>query len=184
MNKAIATLRRRFTTPSADLIQQHPLCGICWNDYDGEDKPVELPCGHVFGEECVIAWAKGTTPTGRHNGCPSCRGELLRPSLYSYTSALGYWLSGIWFCLKDLVGGQRGVALVVGLEIANIGAGQFPDSQIGACVRKGSLMMSVGFLVHRFAGASGWAWAMFSIAALLMLMPCMKWLWLTAYSQW
>ena len=168
MNKAIATLRQRFTTPSADLIQQHPLCGICWNDYDGEDKPVELPCGHVFGEECVIAWAKGTTPTGRHNGCPSCRGELLPRSLYSHTSALGYWLSGIWLCFKDLVGRM---ALMAGLQIAIIGARQFLESQTGACVLKGSLMMLVGFLVHRFAGASGWAWAMFTMAALLMLMP-------------
>lgn len=50
MNKTIATLRQSFTEPSADLMQQHPLCGICWTDYDGEDRPVKLPCGHVFGE--------------------------------------------------------------------------------------------------------------------------------------
>lgn len=182
MTEAIAALRQRFTVPSADLLQQHPLCGICWNDYDGEDQPVKLPCGHVFGEECVIAWAKGATPTGRHNGCPSCRSELLPPSLYSRASALSNELSGIWLCFKDLLGGQRGVALVVGLKIANIGAGYFPESQVGACVRRGSLMIRLGFMVHRFAGEPGWPRVILNIAALLFLMDCMIWLWLIVYS--
>ena len=120
MDKAIETLRQRFTTPSADQLQQLPLCVICWNDYDGEDQPVKLPCGHVFGEECVLAWARGTTPTGRHNGCPSCRAELLPPSWHSCTSALRYWSSGFWLEVYFALDGLGGVALFATFFIVKV----------------------------------------------------------------
>ena len=138
MDKAIETLQQRFTVPSADLVQQNPLCGICWNDYEEKDLPVKLPCGHVFGEECVMTWARGTTPTGRHNGCPSCRAELLPPSLYSHTSALRYWsaaiLAQVQADVRDYCGGPREAALFICLGTLSYTAKQFPEWQIAICI--------------------------------------------------
>ncbi len=172
MDKVITALRQHFTAPSADLIQQYPLCSICWNDYDGEDQPVKLPCGHVFGEECVIAWGQGTTPTGRHNGCPTCRAELLPPSLHSRTSAVKYWLSDLWPTCLALLGGPRGVALFVGIQIVNLGTAQFPNSVIGSLIRTGSSACLLTFLVSRAGQTMGWRSAIVTIAGTVLVSLC------------
>ncbi|KAF1913181.1 hypothetical protein BDU57DRAFT_458037 [Ampelomyces quisqualis] len=64
-----------------DISDHHPdplanCCCICYNPYrfatmdpEAED-PVQLPCGHVFGEMCVFLWAETS------NTCPMCRAEL------------------------------------------------------------------------------------------------------------
>lgn len=134
MEQAIETLQPRFMAPSADLLQQNPLCCICWNDYDDGDLPVKLPCGHVFGEDCVIAWARGTTPTGRHNGCPSCRAQLLPPSLHSRTSAVRYWssffLTQVQADLRDFHGGLREAALFYWAGTMSYTAKLFSECQI------------------------------------------------------
>ena len=134
MDQAIETLQQRFTEPSADLYQQNPLCGICWNDYDEKDLPIKLPCGHVFGEQCVIAWARGTTPTGRHNGCPICRAELLLPTLHSRTSALRYWssvfLAQVQADVRDYHGGPREAAFFFWAGTISYSAKRFPECQI------------------------------------------------------
>jgi hypothetical protein len=50
-------------------------CGICRDDYGTfyEDKkpeaPTRLPCGHIFGLECLVIWLTD------HNSCPLCRRE-------------------------------------------------------------------------------------------------------------
>lgn len=172
MDNAVVALRQLFAVPSTDLMQQHPLCGICWSDYDGKDRPVKLPCGHVFGEECIIAWAKGTTPTGRHNGCPTCRAGLLPPSLYSRTSALSYWLSDtpeMWPACRDILGGPLWVAFSVGLKMVNLGAGLLLESQIGACIRVGSAFCGLGFLAYRSAKVYGWRWAIIVVTTVVMV---------------
>ena len=162
-------LRQLFAVPSADLIQQHPLCGICWGDYDKKDQPVKLPCGHVFGEECIIAWAKGTTPTGRHNGCPTCRAALLPPSLYSRASALSYALSDTWPACKDILGGPLGVAFSVGLRMVNLGAELLLESQIGVWIRFTSAFCGLGFLAYRTVKVIGWRSTIILVTALVML---------------
>lgn len=83
MDKAITRLEQKLSAPSNDELQTLGMCHICWTDYEGEDYPVKLPCGHVFGKECILVWARGTTPSGSYNGCPWCGTELLPPSLSS-----------------------------------------------------------------------------------------------------
>ncbi|KAK1759348.1 hypothetical protein QBC47DRAFT_398159 [Echria macrotheca] len=54
------------------------VCIICQTTklkFDGDDCkgdaiPALLPCGHVFGSECLDEWLQA------HNNCPSCRLEL------------------------------------------------------------------------------------------------------------
>ena len=46
------------------------ICGDCFGE-DGE-KPVQLPCGHIFGSECVAQWMSPFVD-GSHNTCPMCR---------------------------------------------------------------------------------------------------------------
>ena len=57
-------------------------CGICLEAYrnttgDGNatpptEKPVELPCGHLFGSACIDRWLNDG-----NNTCPTCRHEIL-----------------------------------------------------------------------------------------------------------
>ena len=156
MDKAIGALRQRFTEPSADAIQQNPLCRICWNDYEGEDRPVKLPCGHLFGEECIIAWSRGITPNGRHNGCPYCRAELLPPSLHSRASALRNWCLDIWLFFRELTGGPREIALEAALWVASACTRCFPESKVAGYVRLGLDVLFVLVMTKRGASLIGW----------------------------
>ncbi len=165
MNQAIVNLRKRFKWPSAEQLQRHPRCGICWNDYDGKDQPVTLPCGHVFGEECIIAWARGTTSAGRHNGCPSCRAELLPPSV---TSALRYRLPRIWIVFEYSCGGSRGVALFVGLTIVTFGAQLVSGSKTSLYIQFSSAGCWIMFVVIGTARLVGWRWALLYTAAAIV----------------
>ena len=50
-------------------------CGICGEYYqDSEESPVQLPCGHVLGSNCLAQWM---SPLAEHchNTCPMCRSE-------------------------------------------------------------------------------------------------------------
>ena len=135
MDKAIRALRQRFAEPSADDIQQHPLCRICWTDYEGEDRPVRLQCGHVFGEECIIIWSRGVTPTGRYNGCPWCRAELLPPSLHLRISALCDSLLDLWRANTRVLGGPRDIACLALLAFASVRTNSFLESKGAKYVR-------------------------------------------------
>lgn len=111
MDKAIKTLQQRLLPPSPNTLQDNSICGICWTDYDGDsDRPVTLPCGHVFGEDCILAWARGTTPNGRYNGCPTCRAELLPPSLHSRSQGLVWYLTMLWHSFLTVLGDPIGEA--------------------------------------------------------------------------
>lgn len=52
-------------------------CGICWGDYDAEHPRSKIPCGHIFGLDCIHAMVK--SPTGEY--CPYCQKKLFRPGL-------------------------------------------------------------------------------------------------------
>ncbi|KAF2431801.1 hypothetical protein EJ08DRAFT_712181 [Tothia fuscella] len=51
-------------------------CGICHQEYfdTPNDRPIRLPCGHVFGSECLISWLDTVTSNQYINTCPyRCR---------------------------------------------------------------------------------------------------------------
>ena len=170
MDKAIGALRQRFTEPSADAIQQNPLCRICWIEYEGEDRPVRLPCGHLFGEECIIAWSRGITPNGRHNGCPYCRKELLPPSLQSRTSALRDLRLDFWLALRTVAGGPREIALAAVLNVASFCARFFPKSKVARYVKLGSDVLFVLLMTKRCASLMGWRQALYLLAIQLAIL--------------
>eukprot|EP00741_Cyanophora_paradoxa_P005362 tig00000880_g5200.t1 len=45
-------------------------CSVCREDWSLGDEAKELPCRHVFHDECIIPWLE------QHNTCPLCRHEL------------------------------------------------------------------------------------------------------------
>ena len=171
MEKAIANLKQRLNTASADDILQHPLCSICWNDYEGDDQAIVLPCGHVFGEECVIAWASGVTPMGRHNGCPLCRAELLPPSLHSRFKALSDLVSDLIALgpiLMSLYGGPWGVAVMVFLEVTRFAKPYLNLSPIWLVMlglAEGAQWVNMVRIVLK---VQGWRWTWLSVAVALI----------------
>ncbi len=62
-------------------------CCICREDFDASqatndgEVPVKLPCGHIFGEKCLLLFL--STRATRHS-CPMCRGKL--PPLADHAS--------------------------------------------------------------------------------------------------
>ena len=181
MDKAIGALQQRFTEPSADEIQQDSMCSICLNDYEGEDRPVRLPCGHVFGKECIIAWSRGITPTGRHNGCPYCRAELLPPSVYSRSSALRDLLSDIWQALSELLGGPRGIGLAAVLWIVGACAKYIPKSMIAEYVGLGSDVLVIWFMTKKMADIMGWRQALY-LLVMVVISSAFRALWQSIFS--
>lgn len=53
------------TVDETNRVQQQ--CPICFN---GIKKGVELPCGHVYDDVCIVEWFIETRGTGP---CPVCR---------------------------------------------------------------------------------------------------------------
>ncbi|KAI4648119.1 hypothetical protein J4E93_004530 [Alternaria ventricosa] len=49
-------------------------CGICLDDYSTEHVPVQLLCGHIFGDHCIVEQVEAEMPNS--NRCPLCRQEL------------------------------------------------------------------------------------------------------------
>ncbi|EPS66896.1 hypothetical protein M569_07880, partial [Genlisea aurea] len=42
-------------------------CSICMSGLSGEWRGKEVPCGHVFHEDCIFRWISA------NNSCPLCR---------------------------------------------------------------------------------------------------------------
>jgi len=63
-NRRIGTL----LTPAVAPVE--PFCPICREVWDGKHKSCHLPCGHVFGEECITEWLHLAST------CPTCRREF------------------------------------------------------------------------------------------------------------
>mmetsp|Transcript_29770 Transcript_29770/g.48082 ORF Transcript_29770/g.48082 Transcript_29770/m.48082 type:complete len:271 (-) Transcript_29770:421-1233(-) len=45
-------------------------CAVCKDELSNEDSAVEMPCSHLFHENCILPWLES------HNSCPVCRHEL------------------------------------------------------------------------------------------------------------
>jgi hypothetical protein len=51
-------------------------CGICSAGYDSTHEPIKIPCGHIFGRQCMEKWLTIVENGKRRNNCPFCRQEL------------------------------------------------------------------------------------------------------------
>lgn len=80
---AIDFLNKLISVDVDELTPDQSTCGICAMDYfSGEDQdiPVKLPCGHIFGKQCLWTWLSEIGD--QHNTCPMCRTkhvELKKP---------------------------------------------------------------------------------------------------------
>lgn len=51
-----------------------------YREGESDDMPLELPCGHVVGRECLLAWLSTFADFGaggQKGTCPTCRGHML-----------------------------------------------------------------------------------------------------------
>ncbi|KAI9505182.1 hypothetical protein GGI25_002246 [Coemansia spiralis] len=67
-DEAIAKLPRRKITISE--VERKLDCGICMDEYNPEEEVVELPCKHVYHNECIEHWLK------MNGTCPICRTRI------------------------------------------------------------------------------------------------------------
>lgn len=135
MPDAHPNIRQRLSTLSRDERQTLPPCDICQNDYGPEERPVKLPCNHIFGEKCIITWARGTTPSGRYNGCPTCRAEILPPTLSSRLTGFKYWHAAFCHQFVILAGGKIGLAMNVAVWTLNVFVRILPESPMRSFLR-------------------------------------------------
>ena len=45
-------------------------CAVCQNDFEVGQEFLELPCHHIFHDDCILPWFK------ERNSCPTCRYEI------------------------------------------------------------------------------------------------------------
>ena len=158
---ALAKLQQRFTTPSIEEIQKYSPCAICWADYDEgimSDTPIKLPCRHVFGEKCLLKWAKGKTPSGYRNGCPLCHADLLPQSLWTNLCS---WVRSkleeefIFFTSNpptdEIYGGRITSSVFVGLCVILIGSFMTSDELLGTSTAHGLALFIMAYTSYQGA---------------------------------
>ncbi len=151
---ALAKLQQRFTTPSIEEIQKYSPCAICWADYDEgimSDTPIKLRCRHVFGEKCILKWAKGKTPSGYRNGCPFCHADLLPQSLWTNLCSWVFSKLENFFTTypptDEIYGGTSDV--VLGLLVILIGILVASDRLLGTSTAHGSTLSQCALRIAR-----------------------------------
>lgn len=55
------------TALSVDLCCSQPSCPLCMENYKVDESVTQLPCSHIFHDECVLTWL------AIKNSCPICR---------------------------------------------------------------------------------------------------------------
>ena len=70
---AVAFLNMLESLGVDELDEHDRVCRICMESYhDGQEVPVALPCGHVFGKHCLEDWLSEFSAE-QHDSCPTCR---------------------------------------------------------------------------------------------------------------
>lgn len=77
-----------------DIEPQNQECDICRESFDPSDdgisgeKPISLPCGHIFGKDCISGWiARNAVPSVETVfTCPKCREEFTMLGEESYNN--------------------------------------------------------------------------------------------------
>lgn len=110
---AIAFIDKLISLELDDLEKGDRRCAICLQPYrEGETQeiPLQLPCGHIFGKECLLSWLSDIGDDGAHAACcPMCRKECIsekRKHIGTY--------EGLKQLLRDtnyLLTGMRGLSL-------------------------------------------------------------------------
>ena len=110
---AIAFIDSLISLELDDLEKGDNTCAICLQPYrEGESQeiPLQLPCGHIFGKECLLSWLSDIGDDGAHAACcPMCRKECIsekRKHIGTY--------EGLKQLLRDtnyLLTGMRGLSL-------------------------------------------------------------------------
>ena len=54
------------------ILKHSPVCSICIDNFEDNDKLITLPCGHCFHAECIKSWLQLEV------FCPNCRYPLVR----------------------------------------------------------------------------------------------------------
>ncbi|CAD7950618.1 unnamed protein product [Amoebophrya sp. A120] len=60
-------------------------CAVCCDEFTGTDVVINLPCQHVFHQECVLEWF-----TRGNRECPLCRRDVEETLHHSPTSSYGH----------------------------------------------------------------------------------------------
>ena len=110
---AIAFVNGLISLELDDLRKGDNSCAICLQPYrEGEfqEIPLQLPCGHTFGKNCLLSWLSDIGNDGVHAACcPMCRKECIsekRKHIGTY--------EGLKQLLRDLnylLTGMRGLSL-------------------------------------------------------------------------
>jgi hypothetical protein len=58
-----------LATPVVLGKEEEVKCPICLDNILKEEDPMILPCGHIFGDQCLDRWVRA----GDEQGCPMCR---------------------------------------------------------------------------------------------------------------
>ncbi len=78
---AIAFINGLISLELDDLEKGDRSCAICLQPYregDSQEIPVQLPCGHTFGKDCLLSWLSDIGDDGAHIACcPMCRKECI-----------------------------------------------------------------------------------------------------------
>lgn len=65
----IAKLPRAKVSEGSELLEKD--CAVCKDDFEIAQDTIQLPCKHVFHDECILPWIK------QSGTCPVCRFELV-----------------------------------------------------------------------------------------------------------
>lgn len=169
----LRTFQRSLETPTKAEIEHWSPCSICWANYDEDnmsDQPTKLPCGHVYGTKCILDWAQGCTPSGRPNGCPHCRAQLL--PAFAATSKKHPDPNDL-YRIYVVIGGCRGLlGSLLYLSVAAFLANRFSDSYCSAVPKSLPLFwMYTLFLGYPSKKLSG-SWLEATIPVIAGLIDC------------
>lgn len=165
---AFAKLQQTFTTPSIEEIQKYSPCAICWADYDEgimSDTPIKLPCHHVFGEKCLLKWAKGKTPSGYRNGCPLCHAALLPQNLWmkmrSRITADFYFFVSHEPIPEVICGGLTARAVLLTLCILLTGSFMTSDELLGTSTAHKLSLFMTAYTSYQGVRVYGWFFGLY-----------------------
>ena len=78
---AIAFIESLISLELDELKKEDRTCAICLQPYrkgESQEIPLQLPCGHIFGKECLLTWLTDIGKDDAHvASCPMCRKECI-----------------------------------------------------------------------------------------------------------